>query len=327
MEKNELKKKIMNSREVLYFWDARDCNPNGERDPNVRGPRIDPHTSSAIVSDVCFKRTIRDYFMLKQVPGDSILAKQKQVMVADRLVSMKDALINDLNINENELKTLDDQEIYDLVKNTFIDHRLFGSLLSIKKSKIATMGPVQFEPSFSLNRPKLINIRITSTLASGKGKKTGTFGEYLILDYALFSIHGLIKNSLAKISGATELDAYKLFDAIWNGVMNRLTRTKVQQQSRLLISIVFKNPKTQIFNLKESIRLVNSEVKDFTECVLVFNDFLNIIETYKNQIKFIEYREDPFVQYQYREQNFKGFETIDQYVKNCPEIRLIYDFN
>ena len=58
---------IKNRSELLFLYDIRDANPNG--DPlDSNKPRMDEETSINLVTDVRLKRTIRDYLfsMAKQ---------------------------------------------------------------------------------------------------------------------------------------------------------------------------------------------------------------------------------------------------------------------
>lgn len=61
---------LENRHETLFLWDVRKSNPNG--DPNGNEPRIDRYTKQCDVTDVCIKRSIRNY--ISQIKGiDSIL--------------------------------------------------------------------------------------------------------------------------------------------------------------------------------------------------------------------------------------------------------------
>lgn len=50
---------LSNRHETLFLWEVRKSNPNG--DPSGNEPRIDRYTKSCDVTDVCIKRSIRDY--------------------------------------------------------------------------------------------------------------------------------------------------------------------------------------------------------------------------------------------------------------------------
>ena len=52
--------KVIEARsEIIFLYDAKDINPNG--DPFENKPRIDDETGINIVTDTRLKRTIRDY--------------------------------------------------------------------------------------------------------------------------------------------------------------------------------------------------------------------------------------------------------------------------
>lgn len=61
---------LSNRHESLFLWEVRKSNPNG--DPNGNEPRIDRHTKKCDVTDVCIKRSARDY-IAKTNGHDSIL--------------------------------------------------------------------------------------------------------------------------------------------------------------------------------------------------------------------------------------------------------------
>lgn len=50
---------VTGRQEFVFFFDALDCNPNGDPDAGNL-PRIDPETQHGLVTDVCIKRKIRN---------------------------------------------------------------------------------------------------------------------------------------------------------------------------------------------------------------------------------------------------------------------------
>jgi CRISPR-associated protein Csd2 len=50
---------VIGRQEFVFFFDALDCNPNGDPDAGNL-PRIDPETQHGLVTDVCIKRKIRN---------------------------------------------------------------------------------------------------------------------------------------------------------------------------------------------------------------------------------------------------------------------------
>jgi CRISPR-associated protein Csd2 len=61
---------LSNRHETLFLWEVRKSNPNG--DPSGNEPRMDKHTKKCDVTDVCIKRSVRDY-IAKTNGLDSIL--------------------------------------------------------------------------------------------------------------------------------------------------------------------------------------------------------------------------------------------------------------
>lgn len=61
---------LSNRHETLFLWEVRKSNPNG--DPSGNEPRIDRHTKRCDVTDVCIKRSVRDYIS-KTCGIDSII--------------------------------------------------------------------------------------------------------------------------------------------------------------------------------------------------------------------------------------------------------------
>ncbi|MHA1360050.1 MAG: type I CRISPR-associated protein Cas7 [Candidatus Helarchaeota archaeon] len=301
---------FMKTREILFVMDSRDSNPNGERETGIGGARIDPSTNRAIISDVCLKRILRDYFMITERDGDRVLLKQTFKYSENGRIPVKETLLEDLGIEESALRKMDANQLQKLIISVFIDHRLFGSIVFLNKKLFATTGAVQFENTLSLNIPQVISFAITSTMASEKGKGAGAIGKTSILNYAIFSIHGLIKEALSEKTGATEEDAEKLFDALWNAVNSTITRTKVQQSSRLIISLVMKDPRFQIPHFKDAIKLKQENVSCFQDCLFIMDNLMNLILKYKDQIEKIEYQEDLFISYVYKEEKFKSFKEI-----------------
>jgi CRISPR-associated protein Csh2 len=61
MTRTEDRKGINNS-DILFIYDAKLCNPNGDPDDENK-PRMDYDTQTNLVSDVRLKRYLRDYLM------------------------------------------------------------------------------------------------------------------------------------------------------------------------------------------------------------------------------------------------------------------------
>ena len=58
---------MINNSQILYLYDAKLCNPNGDPDEENR-PRMDYERELNLVSDLRLKRYIRDYLLDKDHP-------------------------------------------------------------------------------------------------------------------------------------------------------------------------------------------------------------------------------------------------------------------
>jgi len=80
---------LANRHETLFLWEVRKSNPNG--DPSGNEPRIDRHTKRCDVTDVCIKRSVRDYIGTKEGIDSLLVTKlgsdlSETVRVTDRIV-------------------------------------------------------------------------------------------------------------------------------------------------------------------------------------------------------------------------------------------------
>lgn len=72
VQKEAEEAKILSHRhETLFLWDVRKSNPNG--DPNGNEPRIDRYTKRCDVTDVCIKRSVRNYIAAVSERGNQEL--------------------------------------------------------------------------------------------------------------------------------------------------------------------------------------------------------------------------------------------------------------
>jgi len=331
IENREKKENVHSSREILFLFDARDCNPNGERDEGLAGPRIDPYTNKAMVTDVCLKRTIREYWNKKfNSNTDNVLIRNSGEYTLSEQLTMKKVFLRDLHLDiddsieiyskdwikecESKISDLEKEDLYKLIKSRFIDHRLFGSIIKIKGEFFNSMGPVQFENSLSLNIPTVHQVPITSTIASESGKGAGAMGRYYFLDYAIFFVHGIFKKSLADITGTTEKDLLKLYDGLWNGIKSNITRTKLNQYPRLLLSIKMKDFRTQIPSISKSIELRNKDARNYIECELNVERLVELLKDFGKEIDSIEYKQDLQSNFYYQGENFKDVRKMNDFI-------------
>lgn len=287
MEKTGL---IKNRSEILFLYDVKDANPNG--DPDENKPRIDEETEINIVTDVRLKRTIRDYLLnFKKYEGGEkgdIFIKEIEYepgKIQDAKMRIIDfiKLLGDENEEEKKvIKSFKDthkvskDEDAEIVKNNMrknllreaIDVRLFGATVPVElkkenknsiKTSLTFIGPVQFRFGRSLHKVEINYIKGTGAFASEAGKEQKTFREEYVLPYSLICFYGVINENCAKDTGLTEEDVQELLDGMWNGTKNLITRSKFAQMPRFLMRVVYKENNYHIGDLDKKIFLLDEE--------------------------------------------------------------------
>lgn len=228
--------------EILFVYDVADANPNG--DPNDENrPRMDIETGKAKVSDVRLKRTIRDY--LHQVCAEEIFVREIEKSdgtIQEGKDRAEDFMGEAGKAVDSVLKKRD--IIQKRVLDKCVDVRLFGATIPVsatkkneKDSSVTLTGPVQFAMGTSLHRVEPRFIKGTGAFASGQGKEQKTFREEYVLPYALIAFYGIVNQQAAKSTQLTQPDTDKLFEAIWYGTKNLLTRSKIGQRPLLLVLV------------------------------------------------------------------------------------------
>lgn len=262
---------IAKHSELLFIWDAKMTNPNGDM-LNDNAPRFDETDRKAIVSDVRVKRTIRD---------DLQDRKNKTIFVNNpETVQSAETRFNELKKSSN-LK--DDREVF----LSCIDNRLFGGVAP--KSNIQIIGSVQFSWAKSLNQTETILSQGTGAFGrDGSDNKTFRTDNYL--PYALFAMYGTINSINAKKSNASEDDINEMIDSMWNGTKLLNTRSKIGQKPRALFRIIYND--TYVIGLLDeliSIKNKNSDdIRKFDECEICFNELIEAIKIADEKIEKIE---------------------------------------
>ncbi|GHU19116.1 type I-C CRISPR-associated protein Cas7/Csd2 [Spirochaetia bacterium] len=231
---------IKNRYDFAFLFDVRDGNPNGDPDQDNL-PRTDAETQFGLVTDVCIKRKVRNYVMLKKnkavdkyepEAGYNIFIRQGNVL--NTLIESEDGAtiaLRQKNLTEN-----------------FFDIRTFGAVLSTGKKPSGTIrGPVQFTFSRSLDRVFQAEHSITRCVvtteeeakAQEKRENASTFGRKSTIPYALYEMHGFISASDAQKTGFSEDDLELLWDGLINAFENDRAAARGEMNPRKLI--VFKH--------------------------------------------------------------------------------------
>jgi len=298
---------IENRSEILFLYDAKDINPNGDpMDENK--PRIDEELGINIVTDVRLKRTIRDY--LHDFKKQEILVREIEYEVGkiqDAKLRAEDFLKKDGNkISKQEVKTLAKMKnlILENILKECIDVRLFGGTIPIEKSKdeksaITLTGPVQFRMGRSLHKVEVVHIKGTGAFASEAGKEQKTFRDEYVLPYSLICFYGIINENASKYSHLTEDDVDLLLEGIWNGTKNLISRSKIGQMPRLLLRVIYKEDNYHIGDLDKKIHIKYEEgmsdekIRSVNDFKLDVTELWQSIEANKNKILALEFQLSP----------------------------------
>lgn len=263
--------------ELLFIWDARMCNPNGDMAAD-NSPRFDDADEKAIVSDVRIKRTIRD---------DLQHRKKRLIFINNEEITTK-GLSSEKRFDElkNELDTKGDRDVF----LSCIDNRLFGGVAP--KSGIQLIGTVQFSWTKSINKTETVLKPGTGAFATDKNTEQGryqkTFRNDNYIPYAIFAMYGTINRMQAEKATTTEEDITDMLDSLWHGTKFLNTRSKEGQKPRLLIRVVYK-PENNYFIglLDEFVSLRNtdsSSIREISSADIDFSKLINAINSAENHI-------------------------------------------
>jgi len=274
----------MNNGEILYLYDAKLTNPNGDPDEENR-PRMDYERSLNLVSDLRLKRYVRDYLkdkgyeMYVQKVNDPDSKEEKPVTASERIKGFASG--DKLDIEK--------------IKNEYVDIRLFGATIPFKKDNKALTGPVQFNWGYSLNRVELLESSITSHFASTEGNKQGAIGKDYRVKYSLIAFSGTISGRRAENTNLKEDDILLLDEALYKSIPLLATRSKVGQYPRLYIRLEFKDSETMLRDLRSYINIVSVKgiedtgIRDITECSVDISRLVGYLNANKELIDKVYY--------------------------------------
>ena len=258
----------MKKSEILFLYETSYNIPNG--DPFTGEQRYDEETKKILVSDVRIKRFIRTY--LEDIEGEHIYVSEK---TGAGKTDSKGVLTY---IAQNEKwNPCQKTDIAEIMKG-LIDVRLFGGISTLtneetKKIKVNKnectnghvqfTGPVQFAAlNPSLNRVNLKMHQNTSHFTSKGDKAQGAIATTTLVPYSVVQIHGWINPTVAKSTDLKEDDLQKMFKALWYGTGGEgssFSRSKVGQNSLLLLVIDYKQDFDKVYGVDRTIKLEPNE--------------------------------------------------------------------
>lgn len=213
-------------REYLFVYSVKDANPNG--DPlNANHPRIDEDSGQILVSDVRIKRTVRDQWLREREKKDIFVDGEPKTL-------------------DQRVKELRDKFLVETSQEALarcIDTRLFGVTCALKKGEkkdknsFSWTGPVQFKWGRSLHRAAVEMVQGTAAFATGESSAQRSFRNEYIVPFVLIADYAIANQHAARTTGATDEDLEALFEAMWRGTANLITRSKVGHMPRFLMEV------------------------------------------------------------------------------------------
>lgn len=264
----------MNNSVLLYIYDAKLTNPNGDPDEENR-PRMDYEREINLVSDLRLKRYVRDYF----------LDKGKELFVQ--------SIDNQPVTAENRIKMLKDTSEQGVLEQ-FVDVRLFGATMPVKNDNKTFIGPVQFNWGYSLNKVDLLESSITSHFASSEGNKQGSIGKDYRVKYSLIAFSGVVSGKRAERTRLSEEDLALLDEAMKKAIPLLATRSKIGQYPRLYVRVEFKDNETILNDLRDYIDFVekNDNIREISECSIEVGRLIRYLNNDKDIINKVYYFAD-----------------------------------
>jgi len=306
MQNNAQSKENINNSDILFIYDAKLCNPNGDPDDENK-PRMDYDSQKNLVSDVRLKRYIRDYVMglkdkngspkyevfVAQVEGETVDATKRLVKLIEK---HKDEIKNNAELknlvdNKDKPQEKNLSSHIDWLLSKLIDVRLFGATMPLKSQEgrgasITFTGPIQFNWGYSLNRVQIVeSSTITSTFA-GRGEEYSTMGKDWRVYYSLIAFHGIVSGKRAEKTNLSKEDIRLLDNSLLKAIpLQATTRSKIGQTPRLLLRIEYKDSTTFLGDLRRYVEMECKEnLRDINEVKLLVTPLVDLIKANKDKI-------------------------------------------
>ena len=310
MSKEQNTNQDVNKSEILFLYETSYNIPNG--DPFTGEQRYDEETKKILVSDVRIKRFIRTY--LEDV-------KNLSIYVSEKTGAGKTDSKNVLKwLAEHQPNGQDATDIGVILKQQ-IDVRLFGGISTLddkvkignkdyKNGHVQFTGPVQFALlNPSLNEVDLRMHQNTTHLTSNENNAQGSIGTTTLVPYSVMQIHGWVNPKVAETTGLSEDDLKLMYEGLWYGTSGEgssFSRSKIGQNSVLLVEIVYKASNKKIYGADrlisitpkghkkgETIRSMNDYDFDFSKLIALQSDDRIAKVRYYTEIPEIEDKLEP----------------------------------
>jgi CRISPR-associated protein Csd2 len=254
---NTMSNPIQNRYEFILFFDATNCNPNGDPDSGNM-PRLDPQTGIGLVSDVAIKRRLRNFVSLahSNEPPNSIFVQHGTTL--NKEIARAHAETGGIQLVKGAFASTSKKvsEAKAWMCQRFWDVRTFGAVMSTGPNAGQVRGPVQIAFSQSLHPILPMDVAITRGATANDGVKSAavadwekweadqpedqlrTMGRKTLIPYGLYVCQGFVSAPLAEQTGFSEDDLHLLWQAL-GGMFDQDHSSSKNMSSRRLI--VFKH--------------------------------------------------------------------------------------
>jgi CRISPR-associated protein Csh2 len=308
---------INENSDFLFIYDATLCNPNGDPDQENK-PRMDYDTDTNLVTDTRVKRSIRDHLKVTgheifvDMEGDTKVSPDSKLKaVINRILEdesqieklfgdnpLKEAFTKTINAKkdtETIFKALQDKKnielnsfiLEQLVKQKFIDIRMFGSAFAIGGFSKAYTGAIQLNWGYSLHKVDLVD---SNSIVTTMNDDSSTFGKDYRVHYSMLAFNGTINKYTAKSTGLTTDDRTIFRKTIWESISAMPTRSKLNQYAKLYVEIVYNEgfPNGHFGDLRQFVATNATEnVRKIEDVNIDIRKLVNIIEANKGDGKAI----------------------------------------
>jgi CRISPR-associated protein Csd2 len=231
---------IKNRYEFIFVFDCENGNPNGDPDAG-NSPRLDPQDLHGLVSDVSFKRRIRNYVQTakgNQSPWSILVEHASNLNTKIAIAHERTGGMPKYDLTKKKWVPGKDKvsAAAEWLCSNFYDVRTFGAVLSTGPNAGQIRGPVQLSFARSVDPILPMDIAITRVAVADnsiKGADVGssdfakweseqpedalrTMGRKSLIPYGLYVGKGFISANLAQKVKFTEDDLKVLFQAILN---------------------------------------------------------------------------------------------------------------
>lgn len=300
---------IQNRSEIVFVYDAVNCNPNGNPiDPNG-APRIDEETDVCYVTDVRLKRYIRDEYERRdeKIYVTGARTDEDESMSRERM--LKRLFDLDEEADDKEVLT---GELHNKLLNA-IDVRYFGALLSIDQNvrdqtdlPAGIKGAVQVDIGRTLHpvQENYETSSLTSVIGTKEGKEQGGYDlDDSRIKYGLIAFGAGVNPAAAETTGLSDDDVRQLDGVTWAAIKNQtLSRSKIGQQPRFYLRVEYTDPDFDIGGLDRDLDTVESNdeaktMRSIRDVTVDASELLRRLRLHKNRIKTLHVAVDDLIRF------------------------------